>query len=175
MGSGENVISACRCSETSGMCHLQLCKHANVTQEARIEPAPFTEPPCPALPPSAHSSFTCLHADGAALPRRGKGEVAVDCGTADLLANHLTSSTHAGDAGLWGPHGLVKHAQALEQAPALLTWNTSKQTGRSSGKSFVWFLFHFELELKQTQVPHQDFHQELKNRNVNNELQGFGF
>ena len=64
---------------------------------------------------------TWLRADGAALPRRREREVAVRYGTGDLVTDHPPSGAQTCDTGLWRPHGLVEHGQALVHALALLT------------------------------------------------------
>lgn len=73
-----------------------------------------------------HGVATCcvstwLHADRAALPSGGEGEMAVRYGTGDLVTNHLPSGTQTSHTGLWRPDGLVEHGQTLVHTLALLT------------------------------------------------------
>lgn len=78
-----------------------------------------------------HGCVTCcvstwLHADRAALARRGEGEMTVYFGTGALITNHPPSGTQTSHTGLWGPDGLVKHGQTLVHTLALLTWNNTE-------------------------------------------------
>lgn len=68
---------------------------------------------------------TWLHADRAALPGGGEGEVAVHFRTGDLVTNHPPSGAQTSHTGLWRPDGLVEHSQTLVHALALLTWNNT--------------------------------------------------
>lgn len=73
-----------------------------------------------------HGTATCcvstwLHADGAAFPLGGEGEMAVHYGAGDLVTNHPPSGTQTSHTGLWRPDGLFEHGQALVDTLALLT------------------------------------------------------